>query len=118
MGKPAARAGDAHTCPKVEHLKAHDGGPILEGSPDVFISGMAAARLGNKVRCNGAPDTLREGEPSVLINGRPAVRMGDQTAHGGIIIGGCTTVLIGTSSQGRCAQQAAATGKPLLVINA
>jgi uncharacterized Zn-binding protein involved in type VI secretion len=117
MGKPAARAGDPHTCPKVEHLKAHDGGPIMEGSADVFIGGVAAARVGDKLQCNGAYDIILEGEPSVLINGRPAARMGDQTAHGGIIVGGCTSVLIGTSSQGRCAQQAAATGKPLLVID-
>lgn len=27
--------------------------------------------------------------------GKPAARMGDQTAHGGVIVGGCPTVLIG-----------------------
>ena len=116
MGKPAARAGDTHTCPMVEHLKRHDGGPILEGSADVFIGGMAAARVGDTIQCNGAIDTISEGEPSVLINGKPAARMGDKTAHGGIIAEGCASVLIGTSSQGRCAQQAAAAGIPLMVI--
>ena len=116
MAKPAARKGDLHSCPKVEHLKAHDGGPIVEGSPDVFIGGQPAARVGDRVQCNGANDFIIEGEPSVLINGKPAARLGDKTAHGGIIISGCATVLIGTSAQGRCAQQAAANGDALLVV--
>ncbi|MFR5647094.1 MAG: PAAR domain-containing protein [Bilophila wadsworthia] len=35
------------------------------------------------------------GSSSVLIGGRPAARMGDQTAHGGQIVMGCPTVIIG-----------------------
>jgi uncharacterized Zn-binding protein involved in type VI secretion len=35
------------------------------------------------------------GSATVLIQGRPAARMGDQTAHGGTIVAGCFTVLIG-----------------------
>jgi uncharacterized Zn-binding protein involved in type VI secretion len=96
MPKLAARVGDNHTCPVVENLKNHTGGTILEGSPDVFIGGMPAARVGDKVMCNGTLDTIAEGEASVLINGRPAARMGDGTAHGGIIVGGCSSVIIGT----------------------
>jgi uncharacterized Zn-binding protein involved in type VI secretion len=30
-----------------------------------------------------------------MIDGKPAARMGDATAHGGMIIIGCPTVLIG-----------------------
>ena len=116
MAKPAARAGDLHSCPKVVHLKAHEGGPILEGSLNVFIGGQPAARVGDRVQCNGANGHIIDGEPSVLINGKPAARLGDRTAHGGIIVSGCSNVLIGTSAQGRCAQQAAAIGAALLVV--
>jgi uncharacterized Zn-binding protein involved in type VI secretion len=116
MGKPAARAGDAHTCSMVENLKSHEGGPILEGSPNVFICGLPAARVGDQLQCNGANDVITEGEPSVLINGRPAARLGDRTAHGGMVIEGCPSVLIGTSKEGRCAQKAAAAGQQLLIL--
>lgn len=30
-----------------------------------------------------------------MICGKPAARMGDTTAHGGAIVAGCPTVLIG-----------------------
>jgi uncharacterized Zn-binding protein involved in type VI secretion len=35
------------------------------------------------------------GSATVLIGGMPAARMGDITAHGGSIIIGCPTVIIG-----------------------
>jgi uncharacterized Zn-binding protein involved in type VI secretion len=35
------------------------------------------------------------GSAKVLICGMPAARLGDSTAHGGVIILGCPTVLIG-----------------------
>jgi uncharacterized Zn-binding protein involved in type VI secretion len=35
------------------------------------------------------------GSPKVLIGGLPAARMGDPTVHGGVIVMGCPTVLIG-----------------------
>jgi uncharacterized Zn-binding protein involved in type VI secretion len=98
-----------------ENTKPHDGGPILEGSPNVFIAGMPAARVGDKVRCDGPADMIVEGEPSVFINGRPAARVGDKTVHGGVIVEGCETVFIGTSPLGRCAEQAAAAGSPFIV---
>jgi len=116
MGRPAARVGDNHACPVIQGLKPHTGGAILEGSPDVFICGMPAARLGDKLSCNGAPDTIAEGEPTVFINGRPAARMGDLTAHGGVISEGCSTVLIGTGKTARCLEGAAASGNPLVAL--
>ena len=36
-----------------------------------------------------------QGSSSVFINGLPAARMGDSTVHGGKIVTGCFTVLIG-----------------------
>jgi len=115
MGMPAARVGDDHSCPVIDIIKPHEGGPIVEGSPNVFIGGVAAARLGDKVQCNGPVDTIVEGEPTVFINGRPAARIKDKTAHGGVIVAGCTTVCIGTSALGRCAERAAALGSPFIV---
>lgn len=66
MGQPAARLTDMHVCPMVTGIIPHVGGPIV------------------------AP-----GSPVTLIGGQPAARMGDMTAHGGVIVLGCPTVLIG-----------------------
>jgi uncharacterized Zn-binding protein involved in type VI secretion len=45
--------------------------------------------------CVGPPDAIVLGSMTVLISGQPAARMGDQTAHGGVIVAGLPTVLIG-----------------------
>jgi uncharacterized Zn-binding protein involved in type VI secretion len=96
MPQPAARAGDMHVCPMVTVLVPHVGGPILPpGCPTVLIGGMPAARLGDMATCVGPPDVIAMGAPTVLIGGQPAARMGDPTAHGGVIILGCPTVLVG-----------------------
>jgi uncharacterized Zn-binding protein involved in type VI secretion len=74
----------------------HVGGPILPpGCPTVLIGGMPAARVGDKATCVGPPDTIAMGSTTVLIGGKPAARLGDPTAHGGVIIVGFPTVLIG-----------------------
>ncbi|HEV2675037.1 MAG TPA: PAAR domain-containing protein [Aliidongia sp.] len=96
MGQPAARAGDMHVCPMLTVLVPHVGGPILPpGAPTVLIGGMPAARLGDMCTCVGPPDVIAMGAPTVLIGGMPAARMGDPTAHGGVIVLGQPTVLIG-----------------------
>ena len=66
MGQPAARLTDMHVCPMVTVLVPHVGGPIM------------------------APGAI-----TTLIGGQPAARMGDITAHGGAIVLGLPTVLIG-----------------------
>jgi uncharacterized Zn-binding protein involved in type VI secretion len=43
----------------------------------------------------GPPDSIVMGSPKVLIGGQPAARMGDSCAHGGSVVLGCFTVLIG-----------------------
>lgn len=96
--KPAARITDMHVCPESDGPVPHVGGPILTGSPNVFIGGLPAARVTDKVTCVGPPDVIVMGSPTVLINGLPAARMGDQTAHGGVIVGGLPTVLIGMAA--------------------
>ncbi len=97
MGQPAARTGDMHVCPQVNPGPVpHVGGPIMPpGEPTVLIGGMPAARLGDMATCVGPPDTIAAGSGTVLIGGMPAARLGDSCAHGGSIVAGCPTVLIG-----------------------
>lgn len=93
---PAARVSDMHTCPMVNGVVPHVGGPILPpGAPTVLIGGLPAARMGDLCTCTGPPDTIIRGSATVLIGGKPAARMGDNTAHGGVIVVGCPTVQIG-----------------------
>lgn len=96
MGKPAARVSDMHVCPMVTGVVPHVGGPILPpGEPTVLIAGMPAARVGDMATCTGPPDSIVLGSATVFIGGMPAARLGDTTAHGGTIVVGCSTVLIG-----------------------
>src|SRR6476661_9748867 len=96
MPQPAARVGDMHVCPMVTVLVPHVGGPILPpGGIPVLIGGMPAARVGDMALCVGPPDVIALGSFTVLIGGQPAARMGDLTAHGGTIVIGLPTVMIG-----------------------
>jgi len=101
MGKPAARLTDMHVCPMVTGVVPHVGGPVIgPGCPTVLIGGMPAAVMGDMCTCTGPPDTIILGSTGVLIGGKPAARMGDMTSHGGSIILGCFTVLIGETGAG------------------
>jgi uncharacterized Zn-binding protein involved in type VI secretion len=96
MGLPAARVTDMHVCPMLTGIIPHVGGPIIAPSaPTVLIGGMPVAGLGSSTICVGPPDTIIKGSATVLIGGKPAARMADTTAHGGTIVLGCPTVLIG-----------------------
>lgn len=99
MGQPAARIGDMHVCPMVTPGPVpipHVGGPIMPpGMPTVLIGKMPAATATSMCTCVGPPDIIAKGSMTVLIGGKPAARMGDLTAHGGSIVVGCPTVLIG-----------------------
>ena len=93
---PAARITDMHVCPMVTGVVPHVGGPILPpGTPTVIVGGMPAAGVGDMCTCVGPPDVIAMGSTTVLIGGKPAARMGDSTAHGGVIVLGCPTVMIG-----------------------
>jgi len=104
MGKPAARIGDMHVCPMVTPGVPpipHVGGPVTgPGAPTVLIGGMPAAVMGDMCVCTGPPDTIILGSVGVFIGGKPAARMGDSCAHGGTIVIGCPTVLIGEAGGG------------------
>jgi uncharacterized Zn-binding protein involved in type VI secretion len=92
----AARIGDMHTCPMVTVLVPHVGGPILPPcEPTVIIGMMPAARVTDMLTCVGPPDAIAMGSPTVLIGGLMAARLGDPTIHGGVIVMGCPTVIIG-----------------------
>lgn len=93
---PAARLTDMHVCPMVTGVVPHVGGPIsAPGVPTVMIGFMPAATLGDMCVCVGPPDSIVKGSATVMIGGKPAARMGDNTAHGGVIVLGCPTVMIG-----------------------
>lgn len=118
MGQPAARVGDFHMCPMVTPGTPpipHVGGPILPpGAVTVMIGGMPAATATNTCLCTGPPDTIAKGSMGVMIGGLPAARMGDLTAHGGTIMIGCPTVMIGDVGMG--AMAAAVAVLPIAVI--
>jgi len=92
----AARQGDMHVCPMVSPSGVpHVGGPIIQGSPNVLIGNLPAARLGDQATCIGPPDVIVKGSGTVFINNMPAARQGDSMAHGGTISAGFPTVIIG-----------------------
>jgi uncharacterized Zn-binding protein involved in type VI secretion len=96
---PAARLTDMHVCPMQTPAVVpipHVGGPIIgPGVPNVLIGGIPAAVVGDMAVCVGPPDVIVKGSATVMISGRPAARMGDMTAHGGTIVVGFPTVMIG-----------------------
>ena len=61
--KPAARSGDAAS-----------GGPVVSGSPDVFIAGKPAATAGSAAACGAH---VASGSSNVFVNGKPMARAGD-----------------------------------------
>ncbi len=92
----AARVTDPHVCPVVLPVP-HIGGPILPpGVPTVLIGSMPAAVQGTTCLCAaGPPNSISAGSTTVQIGSKAAARLGDPTAHGGFIVAGCPTVLIG-----------------------
>ncbi len=96
---PAARLTDMHTCPGVTPGLPpipHVGGPVIgPGCPTVLIGKLPAAVVGDRLVCVGPPDTIVQGSSTVMIGGKPAARIGDTTAHGGSIVMGVPTVMIG-----------------------
>jgi uncharacterized Zn-binding protein involved in type VI secretion len=93
---PAARLGDMHVCPMVTVLVPHIGGPIMPPCcPTVLIGGPPAARVGDLCVCVGPPDVIVLGSLTVIIGGQFAARMGDLTVHGGVIVMGLPTVMVG-----------------------
>jgi uncharacterized Zn-binding protein involved in type VI secretion len=93
MPKPAARYADPQVCPDQDVVVEptpggvckkgspgvkvpHVGGPILEGSPNVNINGLPAARTGDKTLCLATArlDLITTGAKDVWVNGRRAAK--------------------------------------------
>jgi len=93
---PAARMTDMHVCPMVTGVVPHVGGPILPPCcPTVLTGFLPQARVGDMLACVGPPDVIALGSFTVMVGGQPAARLGDMTAHGGTIVLGLPTVMIG-----------------------
>ncbi len=93
---PAARLTDMHVCPMVTGVVPHVGGPIIApGCPTVLIGFLPAARVTDMAVCVGPPDMIAMGSTSVMIAFLPAARIGDMTIHGGVIVLGEFTVMVG-----------------------
>lgn len=90
---PAARVTDVQAC--IIHL----GGAIVDGEQSVLIGGLPAARFRDSAICAGSflGVNIASGSPTVLIGKEKAARIGDTTCHGGKIVSGCSTVIIGNS---------------------
>jgi uncharacterized Zn-binding protein involved in type VI secretion len=96
MPFPIATITAMHVCPMVTGIIPHVGGPVLPpGAPTVLIGGLPAARVGDMCVCVGPPDVIVTGAFTVLISGMPAAHLGSMTAHGGSVIMGNPTVLVG-----------------------
>ncbi len=96
MMMPAARLTDMHVCPMVTVVVPHVGGPIVGPCwPTVLIGSLPAARMTDMLVCVGPPDMIIMGSPTVLTGGLPQARMLDPTVHGGVIVLGWPTVLVG-----------------------
>lgn len=97
-GMPAARIMDMHLCPMVTPGVPpipHVGGPITTGAPTVIVGKMPQARISDMCTCVGPPDVIVKGSATVLAAKMPAARLGDTCGHGGAIVMGFPTVLIG-----------------------
>jgi uncharacterized Zn-binding protein involved in type VI secretion len=100
--------------PPVPHVGGPISGPCV---PTVLIGGLPAAVIGDMAVCVGPPDSIAMGSTGVFFASKPAARVGDMCAHGGTIVSGLPTVLIGECGSAVVAQkqamlQAAKTGTP------
>jgi len=92
---PASRITDMHVCPMVTGIVPHVGGPIALGCFTVLTGMLPQARATDLAVCVGPPDAIAKGSVTVLVQGLMAARMGDPTVHGGTIVLGLPTVIIG-----------------------
>lgn len=77
-------------------------GLLVQGSPNVLINALPAARATDQHVClfppaagPHPPNPIAKGSATVLINGLPAARQLDGTGCGAFITGGSPNVLIG-----------------------
>ena len=96
MGASATRLGDKSTghdaCSAVS---------LITGSPNVFINGKPAGRVGDSYDSHGCllhpshNDQIISGSSKVFINGMPAARVGDRVSNNSTVGEGSDNVFIG-----------------------
>lgn len=91
----AARIGDMHVCPMFTALVPHVGGPLTVGAPTVLTCCIPQATVTKVMTCVGPPDLVAMGSMTVLVSCMPAARLGDTSGHGGSVVAGAPTVMIG-----------------------
>ena len=99
LGDKSNVPADAHGCPACPHPCV---GPVIVGSPDVFVNKKPATRVGDMgihAACCG-PNTweAKKGSGTVFINNKAAHRLGDMDKHcGGVgqMIEGSNNVMTG-----------------------
>lgn len=75
--------------------------PLAEGSPNVYINGSPAGRVGDAYTTHGCPvhaphsGVIASGSGTVFINGRAAGRIGDPVSCGGSVSIGSSNVFVG-----------------------
>jgi uncharacterized Zn-binding protein involved in type VI secretion len=88
---PQARLGDTSNVPVDAHgccgCPHNCTGPAIKGSPDVYVNGRPAIRVGDPgihaACCNGNTWTAKTGSATVFINNQKAHRKGDMDQHCG-----------------------------------
>ncbi len=104
MSKTAAKVGDIGTDHDGFHPTA-----IISGSPDVFIDGIPAARVGDPLAPHDKPNnpphprSIASGSSTVFVNGKPMAITGSAVDCGGVIIGSGTVIVGDQAPAGRAA---------------
>jgi uncharacterized Zn-binding protein involved in type VI secretion len=60
-----------------------------------MIVNMPSGGITSQEVCVGPPDVDLKCSATVLIGGKPADRLGDNSAHGGALVMGAPTVMVG-----------------------
>jgi uncharacterized Zn-binding protein involved in type VI secretion len=68
-------------------------GEIGQGSPDVSVNGLPAARVTDTETCDAGK--VAQGSTTVFVNRLPAARVGDKVTCGAVIVAGSGNVFIG-----------------------
>lgn len=102
LSKNAAKVGDIGTDHDGFHPTA-----ITAGSPDVFIDGIPAARVGDPLAPHDKPNnpphprTIASGSSTVFVNGKPLAITGGAVDCGGVIIGSGTVIVGDMTPEGQ-----------------
>ncbi len=95
MPKPAAFMGSLHVCPQMTAIIPHVGGPVIGTAATVLVSGPPAVNINDMSVCVGPPDKVSLASFTVFAKGKPMARMGDLCGHGGAIVLGMPTIIVG-----------------------